>query len=228
MNFLILGWLAIYPFAEYNLLTFKSLLIMKLFKKKFQIVFVLFLSVIFVHCSSSVDIDDIDDLRLAAPNTYDIKLTKAGSETIHYKGSLSEENASYSALMEGFRDELGNVKIATLSITDNDLTMIGLIALDKNNKPYPFNGDDIYDDDELKGSTLMISDNSKGRHIVSNSGSLTMSKFKIHTTSQSAGVKAHLISYVLEFKGDFVVTRSGQEEIETYFATGKIVMSPYR
>ncbi len=153
-------------------------------------------------------------------------LCKTPGEPFHYKGSLKDEEDSFSALMEGLNDELGNVKIATLTISDDNITIIGSFDLDKNNKPYSFDGDG--DDDEPKGSTLTILDTSTSRRLMSKSGNLTMSKFKIHTTIQGGGIKSDLISYVLEFKGDFVVTLSGEEGDETYSATGKIVMSPYR
>ena len=200
---------------------------MKVLKQSFQIGFFLILSVFFVHCTKDLDIDDYgnDDLILSAPNTYDVTFTKAGSETIRFKGSIKDDDAAPSTLMEGFDQKIPDVKLLSFSIYDNNKILAGSIVLDKNNKPYPLLKE--ADAKGYKGSTLIMTDGPNNRNMVSSSGSLTMSKLKIHTTVSTGNSKVHIVSYVLEFKGDFVVTPSGGGAAQIYSATGKIVMSPF-
>lgn len=154
-----------------------------------------------------------------------VKFTKAGSETIHITGSIKDDDAAPSTLMEGFDNKIPDVKLLSFSIFDNNKIMAGQIVLDKNNKPLPLLKE--ADAKGYKGSTIIITDAPNNRNMVSSSGNMTMSKLKIHTTVKTGNTKLHIVSYVLEFTGDFVVTHSGGGAGQTYSATGKIVLSPY-
>ena len=204
-------------------------MIMKKIKTTFQIGMVIILSLFFANCSSSSDkiFDDFDhNPQLKAPHTYDIKFTR-GDETIHYTGSITDEDDAYSWIMEGKDEETGkDFQVISLLITDGPLRINGYFLIDDKGLITPFNlyGDDEEDED-LITSGLVISDSEKNSALISVNGTPIISNLERQHVAESEGVKLSLISYTLKFSGDFL---SGDSDENIYSATGTIVMSPYK
>ncbi len=198
---------------------------MKIFKKKIQIVFVLFLSLFLVHCSSDVDIDDDekDAGKGKGTHTYDIKLTK-GSEVIHYKGTISPNATSQdfvSMYIEDPEDFPPGSKVITYIINHNGNHIVTMLSLKANGVPYPFSKDAI---GEGVGSMVTISDMKTSPLIESISGSGSLKNLKTVKTYEP---KIHMASFTHEFEGQFDVLKVGEDEPTKYSGKGKVVINPF-
>ena len=201
-------------------------MIMKKLKITFQIGMVIILSLFLANCSSSSDklFDDFDhDPQLKAPHTYDIKLTK-GDETIHYTGSVTDEDDALTMILEGKDDDGMKVQYLSLTLEDGPLTITGVFSFDEKGALVPF--DHLNEDSEEFSSGIMVSDLEGGIYFMSMSGKPVISNLENHLIAESQGTKVSLISYTLKFNGDFQLINS--EDDDVYSATGTIVMSPYK
>ena len=134
---------------------------MEILKRKLQIGLVLILSLFFVQCSDVDDILDDDgdgDYKLEAPHTYDIKLAN-GDDIIHYAGTVGDDESGVAVLVEDNVGQLEGYKAISLYIVTDDVTITGMLVLDKNGQPYSLNPNS---DKETERSLISVldSDNS--------------------------------------------------------------------
>lgn len=199
---------------------------MKKFKKSFQIGMAIILSLFLANCSSNNDklFNDFDsDPQLQAPHTYDIKFTK-GDKTIHYTGSVADEDDAITMIYEGKDDDGREVQYLSLTLEDGSLGIAGAFSFDENGALTPF--DPLKEDSDEFSSGIVISDSEGELYFMSLNGKPVISNLKNHLIAESQGTKVSLISYTLKFNGSFQLVNS--EDDDVYSATGTIVMSPYK
>ena len=211
---------------------------MKLIRRTFQIGFVLSLSLMLVQCSSIIDkiIDELDDdyeLVLQAPHTYDITFTR-GNETIHYSGSVKEEEPPSYYFKDGaeFYEGTKGYEAIQLNLRDkvafgakSDLALNGRLILNKNGILFPLGKD--YFDKEIN-SYIEVS-NQSTKYFSSQSGTVKISNLKKLNSSDFYILEDEQIaSYTLEFNGEFVLVDSESDENKIYSAKGKVVISPFK
>ena len=198
---------------------------MEILKKKFQIGFVLMMSLVFVNCSSDSVIDDKDAAggKGKGTHTYDITLTK-GSDVINYKGTISPNAVSQdfvSMYIEDTADFPAGSKVITYLINHDGVSIITMLSLKSNTAPYPFSKEAAQ---EGLGSNMTITDNKSSPMIVSKTGTGVLKNLK---TVKSPDPKIFFASFTHEFEGQFDVLKPGADEPTVYSGKGKIVINPY-
>ena len=199
---------------------------MEILKRKFQIGFVLILSLLFIQCSEIDELlamdDDSEDFKLEAPHTYDIKLTN-GDDIIHYAGTVPEDKTGFTVAVENNVEQLKGYKTISLFIVTDDVTITGMLVLDKNDKPYSLNPNAAK---EVEKSALSVLDSNNSLTASSASGNVLLKNFKSQKVLSFEN--GYLVSYTLEIDGVFLVNKPEFDEAVPYTVTGKIVMNPYK
>lgn len=198
---------------------------MELLKKKFQIVFVLMLSLFFVNCSSNSLIDDKEGEggKGKGSHSYDITFTKGG-DVINYKGTISPNATSQefvSMYIEDTEDFPVGSKVITYIIYHEGVNIITMLSLKSNGIPYPFSKEAA---EEGLGSGMTVTDDKSSPMIVSKSGTGVLKNLK---TVKSPDPKIFFASFTHEFEGQFDVLRPGEDKPTVYSGKGKIVINPY-
>ena len=203
---------------------------MDIFKKKLQIAFVLLLSLVFVNCSSDTVIDDKEGGGIGGgkntTHTYDITFTK-GSETVHYKGSVTMNTLSENFMsMHGFDIDdalIKGSKAVALLMKDKDVLLNSVLYLKSSGVPYPLNMDAM---DDGIGSAFMVTDSKKSMIFMSVSGTASLKNLKLVETVEP---KVQLASYTLDIDGKFELVKMGSgDDPIPYSGKGKIVVNPYK
>lgn len=201
---------------------------MEIFKKKFQIVFVLALSLLFVQCDEIAEllVDEIKDYGLNellnVTHTYDITFTK-GEETIHYSGSVKQDKPPSEYIKDAKGMPAGS-EVITLLLEDKDkgLKISSQLLLKENGQPFPFDQDA---NSKGLGSVVDVT-NSKINHAIKGvSGTSILSNYKLQKVSDS---DKNFASYTLEFEGEFDLQDSKKGDPIRYSGKGKVVINPLK
>lgn len=199
---------------------------MEILKRKIQIGLVLILSLLFVQCSDDNDLikddDEGDDFRLEAPHTYNIKLTN-GSDVINYSGTVGDDDTGITLAVDNNVEQLKGYKAISLFIVIDDVTITGLLVLDKNDKPYSLNQNLAK---EVERSVFSILDSKNSITASSISGNVALKNLKSFKVLNFEN--GYFVSYTLEIDGMFEVYKPGFDDAVPYTVNGKIVMNPYK
>lgn len=214
---------------------------MKLFKRSYQIGFVLIMTLFFVQCSDGIVDDDGGGggtgmgFLESATHTYDMTFIGNG-ETLHIKGSVTKPRALMTAVhfKEGGNQTIGHasgheqIVIAIADIDRDEHAMAGgTFLFDKLGLPYPLVSADVLE--ETIGSTIIAG---KGKKVFESiSGKATFSKITHLEAPELKEVKATYPSFTMEFEGKFLYWHPDipiDEEPQTYSGSGKIVIGSYK
>ena len=197
---------------------------MEVFKKSFQIGLVLILSLFIVNCSSKNRQADDGDSQLTGAHTYDIKFTTEDGETIHYTGSVSDNEDVINLFTKSRSADGGNAGFISLYIEDDPLTIDGKFFIDENNEPETF---DPHPVSGVYYSYLYISDSNKGFALYSRTGRPVISNLEKRQSIENDDFEVNEISYTFKFDGTLELEDSDDN---TYLVTAsvKVNMNPER
>lgn len=202
---------------------------MEVFKRSFRFVFVMFLSLFLVYCSTSPENDFYDDDDMEFEAIYDIKITK-GSEEYHYKGSFERGDLLIIPYYSEKGELIMNVPAGTKvlmqslsSVESGDLLVSAAIVFDKNGLPYPVNRWTDDESDVFK-TIIGVYDKKKLKIFESISGVAVLKDLKLYDDIIVNYVK--FATYTLEFEGEFGrIDNDEHKFIEGYSGKGKVVVS---
>lgn len=210
---------------------------MQVFKKSFLVLFVLILSLAFVHCTGSSkkvgnntgdgseDIVYIDNTALENTHAYSV-IFERGDEVFSFLGDakMGDKVASvYIKDGKGFVSGEKNYKVITLYIDHKELIKIDAVfILDENGKPFPLKQSKLSNG---PASSLRITDIKSGNVYTALSGKVVINNLK---TVADSTLHSDIATYSLEYDAKFnlVVPKTGENII--YPGTGKLEIAPFK